>query len=1169
MVRTILRLTAVVLLVAGCVLLSLRALTPLMNKELAGIQNWLADELGWPVDIKNMRLAWQGGHFVVRFSPVEVLSPNSTSLLSIHRVDVRLRPLASLLARRWVIAELALSGIQTSVHYHANGDFSLPSFSEGDGKISGVDWQAFIADFPIDTLIIDHADIQVIRDEGNPLVLTEVQALLERTHAVLKVRVAGDFVSGIHTTSWKMASDIQFMAMSQPIEWYINVQDIAAEKLKNYLPDIYSPPFLGGSITIQGWMTSEALALRKGVWVASVNNIAIAMDNPDAPLFFEHLQGQIQWDKMGEDEWKLTGDRFFINHQKYPLRWEINQKKSSEGQLQYQWRASHLPLENWILFLKEQSFIPQNIRQWMMDYRPQGLIRTISASHGENLEQGISFSMDATEMGFQNHGFIPGTVGWDVLAVFDGKTGFFKLKADEPVVQFQGISGPVDLTLKESVFYAKGLFESPMDWRVETKGTSLWSKAPLAFGGVLEQHRGPVSLNAVATGRDLSANWISHHFPAGIIDDEVATVWLSEAIPSGNIQEVSFVFRGNLVDFPFRKQEGLFEVSAFIENAYLNYDEGWPAVEGLNAWLDFHNEGLVVDAVEAMVAGEKVQSLWASIPDLETPFLTVEAETDHTLEKGVDILLQSTLANEVKPVFESVILQGPMHLSLNLFIPLANDDPVQVQGKVSPRQASIQIPDVDITLSDVLGSANFTEQKIEANLSANTLNVPVQIQLQGAWEGTQTGFDIRAQTNAPVEWDIIKEWCALSYADDIKGKANWDLYLNIPVLLHQTPIKGSLQSALEGTTLSFPMIIQKTDHERKLLHVDFEQKTEGWAVDALWEQKTHIKGHWSEHSSFWDIHSPEVEGEITLKNGSPKQVEAKVKKLVLPTVWSQDLDFSTWQKVSWPHIHATIEHLQWKKADLKQLDISLTPSQQGLDIALNAENELEKWRLEGDWRFLKAQSLIQMKGSWVSKDIAYSLRNLGIETNLKDADSVVDFDLRWKGSPWSIQFPTLEGEGTIAMKKGRILGVNPGLGRVFSLFNIENVERRLRLDFSDLYKSGFSFDNLSASAKIEKGKASTQDLVIKGPVAQIEAEGTVDLSNEVLEGHLVVLPKVSGTLPMAAAIAAGNPAVGAAVWVVNHIVSSQKGAKRYEYKLQGTLSNPLMTDLETQQNIPF
>ena len=60
--------------------------------------------------------------------------------------------------------------------------------------------------------------------------------------------------------------------------------------------------------------------------------------------------------------------------------------------------------------------------------------------------------------------------------------------------------------------------------------------------------------------------------------------------------------------------------------------------------------------------------------------------------------------------------------------------------------------------------------------------------------------------------------------------------------------------------------------------------------------------------------------------------------------------------------------------------------------------------------------------------------------------------------------------------------------------------------------------------------------MINGPSAKIIGFGQADLLTQGVRGEMTVMPNLTASLPMAAALAIGSPAIGAAVWVVDKMV---------------------------------
>src|SRR6185369_4634820 len=93
--------------------------------------------------------------------------------------------------------------------------------------------------------------------------------------------------------------------------------------------------------------------------------------------------------------------------------------------------------------------------------------------------------------------------------------------------------------------------------------------------------------------------------------------------------------------------------------------------------------------------------------------------------------------------------------------------------------------------------------------------------------------------------------------------------------------------------------------------------------------------------------------------------------------------------------------------------------------------------------------------------------------------------------------------------------------------------RRLSLDFSDLFENGYSFDSIQGDFKLKNGNAVTQNASIKGVVAQVKIKGRFGLAAHDYDLRVDIEPHVTASLPVVAAIAAANPLVGVATWMVN------------------------------------
>ncbi len=194
-----------------------------------------------------------------------------------------------------------------------------------------------------------------------------------------------------------------------------------------------------------------------------------------------------------------------------------------------------------------------------------------------------------------------------------------------------------------------------------------------------------------------------------------------------------------------------------------------------------------------------------------------------------------------------------------------------------------------------------------------------------------------------------------------------------------------------------------------------------------------------------------------------------------------------------------------------------------------------------------------------SNNLGELLRDLGFTQNIDNAPAEINSRLNWQGSLLGFQKERLNGQVGIQIGKGRFLEVDPGIGRIFGLLNIGALQRRLTLDFSDIFKKGFAFDSIEGDFLLDSGDAYTNNFVMSGPSATIEIAGRIGLSSEDFDQLVTITPRLSSSLTMAGAIAAG-PAVGAALFLAQQIIGKELDkVTQIQYTAAGPWSEPTLT----------
>jgi uncharacterized protein YhdP len=208
----------------------------------------------------------------------------------------------------------------------------------------------------------------------------------------------------------------------------------------------------------------------------------------------------------------------------------------------------------------------------------------------------------------------------------------------------------------------------------------------------------------------------------------------------------------------------------------------------------------------------------------------------------------------------------------------------------------------------------------------------------------------------------------------------------------------------------------------------------------------------------------------------------------------------------------------------------------------------------GEWRG-KDAGLGRIEGALTSSDVQATLKQLGYVPVIEAETGRMDFDLGWVGAPTGDALSEAVGHLQLSLDNGQVVGLNPGAGRVLGLTSVAALRRRLALDFSDLTDKGLAFDTARGDFDLREGSAYTENVLVKGPAAEIGLIGRVGLKNKDYDQTAVVTGSVGNALPLAAL--AGGPVVGAAVLLFTQVFKQPlKGLARGYYRITGSWDNP-------------
>jgi len=436
--------------------------------------------------------------------------------------------------------------------------------------------------------------------------------------------------------------------------------------------------------------------------------------------------------------------------------------------------------------------------------------------------------------------------------------------------------------------------------------------------------------------------------------------------------------------------------------------------------------------------------------------------------------------------------------------------PMKVKTKVNLQKASLQGPLVgDLqgvasswTLSSLNGDLTITENALKAQCKKAQLALPAAYETLGLAQ-SQTGdldLDLKLETTKK-QMTLVGR-----FGDSLDAKLRWQ---------DQELQQGQILIQPQAQTYS-----QWPTRERGV-------EIRGPAFHAQWQ--------------------------APLIRGAGGDQRLQLERLVLPEI-AQRTSLSEHVTLSEP-LSILIESATVGGLSFGKVALQIKPQASVWEIPyLRIDRPNFTLRASGIWD--KKQDLSRMKGKVSSPAFGRLLEDWGQPTDLKEGQLSGSFECHWPGNPMTFSWYHLFGQGQLLINNGRLTGVEPGFARLLGLFSLENIFRRLRFDFRDLFKKGFIFDTATLALSFKGSEVDIRRARVQGPSADIHFSGKTDTQRKTLGLYVMVSPKGIAQVPVAAAMVV-NPALGAGVWFIDKLVGSplSKGQGIY-YRVSGTWKEP-------------
>ena len=308
-------------------------------------------------------------------------------------------------------------------------------------------------------------------------------------------------------------------------------------------------------------------------------------------------------------------------------------------------------------------------------------------------------------------------------------------------------------------------------------------------------------------------------------------------------------------------------------------------------------------------------------------------------------------------------------------------------------------------------------------------------------------------------------------------------------------------------------------------------------------------------STKFKINSNETSGNLLWVEKDNKLI-ARLNALKLPNEIKKISSAQTTANQKIPNLDIKIETFEVDSKKIGKLELISNTSKQNINIQkFKITNDTNIFQADGEWLDWNKNSKSNINFNWKINNLGNTLDFMGYNHFVKDGDAEITGQFKWIGSPINFDKNKIDGSFTLDIHKGTILKVEPGVGRLFGLVTFQSLPRRLSLDFRDLFGSGFIFDSINASIRMNNGIMKTTNFRMNGPAAEVFMSGETNIIKETQDLNVKVTPHISDSLSIAAL--AGGPIAGAAAFVAQKILKDPLNkVLTSEYRIIGTWENP-------------
>ncbi len=538
---------------------------------------------------------------------------------------------------------------------------------------------------------------------------------------------------------------------------------------------------------------------------------------------------------MGDDhQWQLLIDELEVERK--GRAWPktsvaIKRLLDSSGRYDYRIGSDFLRLQDMSDALVVLNGLPEPLRQLIYESAPHADLNDIRIDslhiewpmriHGE-----LAFS----DLSNTPRGYLAGLSGISGQVRLDGYGGQLLMRGEDASIELPRI-------LRWPLFIERMGAEVSWRWdgeywtmnveqlRIDDPQISSHGRMSI----ILDEDRPTVDIQIQIDAVDLKhaeAYWPVNAFHPRLVE------WLDRALLDGELDAGSVVVFGDLDDWPFLQQQGVFQAQATLRKTVVDFAPDWPTVTLNKATVAFSPGRLMFESVDARTAELDLTRIDSLIAKPGATHLDLSASATGSVAAMLSYLSQTPLANRFGHALPDSAAEGSGQVNATFRIPLKAGNLIAVEGEVDLDSASFNFPQWDMRVSDASGQLNFDRSSVTANdLQARYLDHPVLIDM-ALGEAAGDSNDALIQVTSDATLALFDRYLpdSLDLTRIMPDPVHWVAEFLTPTQLADSPkaTRFSLTSELAGSALNLPAPFAKRPDERMAVTLNTELPAVDW-----------------------------------------------------------------------------------------------------------------------------------------------------------------------------------------------------------------------------------------------------------------------------------------------------------------------------------------------------